>query len=93
VRVIDDLLALKEKVVGDLRQKGVRGLALEIAQSLIGYPIIDVATARDMTGKSFMAANQAVARLVAEGVLREATGRKVNRLFVCNPVLKIVSRA
>ncbi|MDQ1702197.1 MAG: hypothetical protein QOF57_1449 [Frankiaceae bacterium] len=93
IKVIDDLLAFKDHTVTKLRKKAVRGLALEIAEFLIGYPVIDVATVREMTGKSFVAANTAVARLVAEGVLRETTGRKVNRLFVCQPVLRIVQRA
>jgi hypothetical protein len=58
---------------------------------LIGYPVIDVPTAREMIGKSFEAANQAVLRLVEFGLLREITGRKMNRLFACDRVLRITS--
>lgn len=55
-------------------------------------PVIDVPTARDLTGKTFEAANQAIARLVAAGVLEEVTGRKMNRLFRCAGVMRIINR-
>ena len=61
-----------------------------IAEILIGYPFIDVATARDMIGKSFEAANNTVATLERLGVLREITGKRQNRLFVCDRVLHMV---
>jgi len=83
VEKIAQLLQLRDDMVAELRAGGVRGSALQIAENLIGYPVIDVPTARDMTGKTFEAANQAVARLVDFGILREITGRPQNRLFVC----------
>jgi hypothetical protein len=43
-----------------------------------------------MINKTFMAANQAVARLVEHGILRETTGRRQDRLFVCMRVISIV---
>ena len=87
---INNLLALRDRMVTSLRDAGVRGSALEIAENLIGYPVIDVPTARDMVGKTFMAANQAVARLVEQGILREVTGRRQDRLFVCSEVVSII---
>lgn len=83
VNKIGKLLQLRDEMVSELRAGAVRGSALQIAENLIGYPVIDVPTARDMTGKTFEAANQAVARLVDFGILREITGRPQNRLFVC----------
>jgi Fic family protein len=90
VRKINNLLALRERIVGRLRDAGVRGSALQIAENLIGYPVIDVPTAREMVGKSFEAANQAVSRLVRQGILREVTGRRQDRLFVCSEVVSII---
>jgi Fic family protein len=89
---IRDLLKLREGMVLQLRKDGIRGSALQIAENLVGYPIIDVPTVREMIGKSFEAANQAVARLVERGVLREVTGRKTNRMFACDSVLRITNR-
>jgi Fic family protein len=92
VEVIQALLAFRDTTLEQLRAAGLRGSALQIAENLIGYPVIDVATARGMTNRTFEAANQAISRLVEHGVLREVTGRRANRLFVCTPVLAIVNR-
>jgi len=92
VSVISALLGFRDETIAKLRKSGVRGIALEISENLLGYPVIDVATARDLTGKTFESANQAVAKLVEHGILREATGRRVNRLFVCSDVLRIINR-
>jgi cell filamentation protein, protein adenylyltransferase len=90
VRRINDLLSLRDRMIAGLRAAGVRGSALQIAENLIGYPVLDVPTARNMTGKTFMAANQAVARLVEQGILREITGRRQDRLFMCQEVISII---
>jgi len=89
---IRELIATREEMVQLLRSESVRGSAVEIAENLIGYPVIDVPTARGMINKSFEAANQAIARLVHFGLLREITGRKMNRLFACDRVLRITSQ-
>ena len=86
-----DLLALKDTMVKSLRDAGVRSAALELAETLIGFPVIDVPTAANLLKKPFETANQAVARLVKHGILHEITGRRVNRLFMCNDVLRIVT--
>jgi Fic family protein len=92
VQVIGELIGFWDATLERLRAAGMRGSGLQIAENLIGYPVLDVRTARAMIGKSFEAANQAVARLVELGVLREITGRRMNRLFVCRPVFNIVNR-
>ncbi|MDG6107591.1 Fic family protein [Dactylosporangium aurantiacum] len=86
-----DLVALKEAMVKSLRDAGVRSAALELAEMLIGFPVIDVPTAANLLRKPFETANQAVAKLVKHGILHEITGRRVNRLFMCNEVLRIVT--
>ncbi|MFI1993120.1 Fic family protein [Actinoplanes sp. NPDC020271] len=89
---IRELLGERDEMVKLLRDGGLRGSGLHIAENLIGYPVIDVPTARTMIGKSFEAANQAVQRLVDFGLLREITGRRQNRLFACDRVLRITSQ-
>lgn len=91
IETIQELLRFRERVIGGLRSAGLRGSALEIAENLIGYPVLDVPTAAAMTGKTFEAANKAVGRLVEEGILRELTGRSQNRLFGCDGVLRIIT--
>lgn len=90
VSTIIALEKFKVDIVATLREAGVRGVAIEIAEALIGYPVIDVATATKMFGKTFEATNKAVSKLVEVGVLREITGRRVNRMFACRSVLAIV---
>lgn len=83
INKIAQLLQLRDEMLAELRAAGVRGSALQVAENLIGYPVIDVPTVKKMIGKSFEAANQAVARLVDLGMLREITGKPQNRLFLC----------
>lgn len=91
VETISRLVTFRDETKQTLRAAGVRGIALDIAENLIGFPALDVTVARTMTGKSFEAANQAIGRLVEQGILREVTGRRSNRLFVCQKVISIIN--
>jgi Fic family protein len=90
VSTIKDLERFKEQTLSSLRAEKVRRSVLTIAGSLIGYPILNVAIASSMSGLTFETANQAIATLVEKGILEEITGRRVNRLFACRPVMAIV---
>ena len=87
---IDALERFKEEMLSRLRAARVRGAAIEIAELLIGYPVISVSIAAGMTGVTFETSNNAIAKLVEMEILEEITGRPVNRLFVCRPVMSIV---
>jgi Fic family protein len=91
VLTIRELLSIRDEMVQTLRAASIRGAALEVVENLIGYPYIDVPTARRLVGKSFEAANHAIARLVDLGILREITGKKTNRLFMCQKVWRVTS--
>jgi Fic family protein len=91
VQATIDLLALRDTMIRSLRAAGVRSAALELAEMLIGFPVIDVPTAANLLNRPFETANQAVARLVKHGILQETTGRRVNRLFLCSEVMRIVT--
>lgn len=80
---IQTLLRLRDEMVASLRARNLRGSAIEIAEILIGYPVIDVRTASQLIGKTFEASNVAIAKLVEHGILEEITGRSQNRLFGC----------
>jgi Fic family protein len=92
IEQIHNLLEVKEEIVDNLRKAGMRGSGLQIAENLIGYPFIDVPTAKRLIDKSFEAANNAVARLVELNVLREVTGRRQNRLYACDQVMRVITR-
>ena len=92
VSTIERLLDLRDRLVGRVRQAGVRGVALTIAEELIGYPLITSRRAAESTGVSYPAANAGIARLVELGILRERTGRAYARVFACDEVLEIIER-
>lgn len=92
VETIKELVSFQEAAVARVREAGLRGAAVELAEVLIGYPVIDVPTASTKLEKTFETANQAVSKLVGLGILREVTGRKSNRLFMCDEVMHITSR-
>ncbi|OCB38366.1 hypothetical protein A5676_15705 [Mycobacterium malmoense] len=89
---IKQLLAIRDRMVAELRSKGMRGSPIEIAEVLIGYPVIDVPTVRRLIGKSFQAANQTVSKLIERGMLQEITGRRQDRLFVNSEIFLTINR-
>lgn len=89
---IQHLLGIRDRMVADLRAKGMRGSPIEVAEVLIGFPVIDVPTVKRVIDKSFQAANKTVAKLVDEGILQEITGRRQDRLFVAVEVFRAINR-
>ena len=52
-----------------------------LLRRLVGAPVLTVASAAALTGTSFVHTNEAVARLVAGGILRQVTVGRRNRAF------------
>ena len=88
----DALVEAREKTMEKLHNANVRGVALRIAEGLVGSPYMTVTRAADAYGVTYEAANSAIARLVEHGVLREATGRTYGRVFMSPEIVAIVSR-
>jgi len=77
------ILALRENhraIVTD-RLGRAAGNGHRVLERLYERPIISVAEVQKLTGTTFPAANQLIAKLVENGVLSEFTGRKRNRRF------------
>lgn len=89
---IKQLLGIRDRMVTELRTKGMRGSPIELAEVLIGYPVIDVPTVRNIIAKSFQAANQTVGKLIEQGMLQEITGRRQDRMFVAPEVFLTINR-
>jgi Fic family protein len=53
------------------------------------HPIVSVNEIRDLTGTSYPAANDLVARLVEHSILREFTGQTRNRRFIYNSYIQL----
>ena len=90
VERIDALQDWKEHTLMQLRRANVRGVAIRIAEDLIGYPMITPTSASEMYGVTYPAANTAIQRLASLGVLHERTGRRYARVFAARDVLRIL---
>lgn len=90
VEKITALLAWKERTVVQLRSARVRGVAVSIAEELIGYPVITPTLAAERYAVTYQAANAAIRRLTDLDILRERTGRSYARIFAAPEVLSII---
>jgi Fic family protein len=60
-----------------------------VLEALFDRPITSVGEVQELTGTSFAAANQLVARLTELGILREITGYSRNRRFRYEPYVRL----
>jgi Fic family protein len=88
----DELVDVRDDIVGALHKFGVRGVAIRIAESLVGYPYVTPTRAAQLFGVTYEGANSAIARLVEHGVLRELTGRNYGRVFFSPRIFAIINR-
>jgi Fic family protein len=66
--------------------------ARELISALPAQPVIDVAAAQQLTGKSHVAIGQAIAQLQAAGILKSLNERKWGRAWECHELLALVDR-
>jgi len=90
VRRVEALLDYQDEMRDAVRRGNVRGVRARIMEDIVGQPIISVTWAETQYGVSYQAVNEAVRRLVKDGVLLEMTGRNYNRLFAAPRVLAII---
>lgn len=91
LRRIDNLVALRDAMLADLRAAGAKGVALEIAKDLIGYPVISPTKAAERHGVTYPPASAALRRLEALGFVKEVTGRNYGRLYACTQVIRALT--
>lgn len=88
----DDLITARDAIVRKLHEASVRGVAIRIAEELVGYPYVTPTRMAERFGVTYEGANAAIARLVEQDVLREATGRTYARVFVSPKILHIINQ-
>jgi Fic family protein len=89
-RLGERLNELEAKWLAVVRPRAGSG-AEKLIGGLSGQPVLSVETARGVTGASFQATNQAVARLEAAGVLRPIRGDwRRNRLWESPEILSLL---
>lgn len=85
-----ELMQLREELRARVRQKP---WALALVDELFRNPYVTISGAAGSLGTTTPTASNAVRMLETEGVLREVTGRAWGRLYVADPVLRIIDRA
>lgn len=89
---IDDLLALKEEMVEQLREDRIRGTAIQLAEELIGSPVVRPSQLAKRYGVTYQAASYAIARLEDHGYLRKLRPESKRRIYISNQVVEILNR-
>lgn len=87
----EQLSALHRAIIERLRESGIHGVALRIADDLLGSPAVNPTLSAEKYEVSYVTANHAIKRLVDLGVLAEITGRSYRRIFACTDVYRILS--
>jgi Fic family protein len=90
LRRSDRLLGLQRSYRERLLRSKAPATALQLAEHLFDKPAVTVAQAASLLGLTPAAAQKNVDRLVDAGILREATGRRRNRVWLCLDIVAIV---
>lgn len=85
----NQLLEHQRVAVQMLRSKGIRGTAIQVAEDLIGYPIITPAWVRDTYDISYQSASGALQTLEREGVVSLYRYRNNRVAYLSGEVLEI----
>lgn len=88
----DELVDARDHILRRLHDANVRGVALRIAEDLIGHPFITPTRAAEQFGVTYEGANSAIGRLVEKEVLREVTGRSYARMFMSPQIVSIINK-
>ena len=85
-RIEDLQVAWLERLGEPRRDSAVR----ELVGALPAQPVIDVAAAQQLTGKSHVAVGNAIAQLEQAGILHKLNERKWGRVWECGELLTLV---
>lgn len=89
---IEELLNFKNDLLSTLNSSKERGVVLKLAEDLIANPVLTVNRIASDYQVTYPPAASAVAKLVKLGVLREVTGRKYNKIYLCMDVLRMLEK-
>lgn len=89
---IQDLLKFRNSLSATLNASKERGLVLKLPDELIANPVLTVSRIASAYQVTYPPASSAVAKLVKLGVLREVTGKKYNKIYVCFDLLRMLEK-
>lgn len=85
---VDRLLTLRHELVDRVRDARLRGVAVQIAEDLIGFPFIRVPDVSDRYAVSFETANRAVGKLLGAEILAQVGEQTYDRVFMAPDVVR-----
>ncbi|HEX7255453.1 MAG TPA: Fic/DOC family N-terminal domain-containing protein [Gaiellaceae bacterium] len=88
----DDLVNARDDIIGRLHAANVRGVAIRIAEDLIGFPLVTPSRAAEKFNVTYETANSAIGRLEEQGIVEETTGRTYARMFMSRRIVEIANR-
>ncbi len=89
-RLADEIQQLQSTWLGDLGQPRRDAAVRQLISALPQQPVMDVAVAQTLTGKSHVTAGKALQELERAGILRRLNERKWGRVWECDQLLNLV---
>lgn len=86
----DRLLLLREEMVANLRTRGIRGAAIQVAEDLIGSPILSAGVVSERYEITYQAAVYTLERMVKAEILQSFKIRG-RRVYLAQAVLDLLS--
>lgn len=80
---------LTREVITHLRSSGVRGTAIQLAEDLVGYPVLTVPEVEQRYGVAYQTANTVVTKLVEAGILTQVSEGNYGRVFASLPLMRV----
>ena len=89
-RLADDIEQLQSTWLDDLGQPRRDAAVRQLISALPGQPVVDVAVAQTLIGKSHVAVGKALHELERAGILLRLNERKWGRVWECDQLLNLV---
>lgn len=89
----DRLLQLWQDYRGEFQSARSSALQLRLVDQLFAYPAITTTQAAKLLKVTHRSAQLNIEKLIRKGILKEATGKQRNRVFVAPQIVKIIEAA
>jgi Fic family protein len=86
----DQLLQLWQHYRGEFQSARSSALQLRLVDQLFAYPAITTNQAARLLKVTHRSAQLNIEKLIRKGILREATGKQRNRVFIAPQIVKII---
>lgn len=93
VATIDSLLNYRDGLVARAQAARIRGISAEVADMVIGNPVITISEFAEKRGVAYNTAKSNIDKLVKIGAYQEVTGSEYGRIYFCGAVAKLIDDA